>query len=718
MDKQGEHAWLEEVLGDRALGWVKSENNKTVSALGNPEGSPLYNRVLGILTSKDKIPQIRKIGDLFYNFWQDEANPRGLIRRCTLESYRSGKPDWETVLDLDALGKAEGESWVFKGQVNLDDGTVEGQNRTLLMLSRGGADATVVREFNYSSNSFIKPESGGFVVPEAKSRVTWRDKDTLVLGTDMGNGTLTDSGYPRCVYEWKRGTPLSSARLTFEGDKTDVSVSSYFSRHREHVAEWRYRAVNFYEGVYEVRLCDSDGQPTSEWVSLEGVIPADASIRTFADCALIELKSPWRGFAEGSLLSIPLTTLLAGKLSDDNQALTVLFEPRDGVSLDASVRTRNLLLLSTLDHVKSRIVFWRYEDGKWVPAGSEDKPMIRGASLRAVDDDESDNMFLTTASFTSPSTLSLVDASRGPQALSVQEKDVLRRLPDMFDASNVSVTQGFATSKDGTKVPYFLIRPQQEEAGPQPTLLYGYGGFLISLTPAYSATVGAGWVERGGAYVIANIRGGGEYGPKWFEAARKENRNKAYEDMIAVGEDLVRTGVTTPEMLAARGGSNGGLLMGNIMTQRPDLFGAIVCAVPLLDMKRFSHLLAGASWMAEYGNPDTDDWDKFMIKYSAYHNLDPKAKYPPLLMTTSTRDDRVHPYHARAFVKRLQEMGPPATPAPMYYYENMEGGHGGAADAKQQAFMTALYLDFLRDTIGKGKIANASAQGFEPPLRK
>jgi prolyl oligopeptidase len=322
-----------------------------------------------------------------------------------------------------------------------------------------------------------------------------------------------------------------------------------------------------------------------------------------------------------------------------------------------------------------------------------------------VDDDESDLVFWTTSGFTQPSTLSLADATQGPAGLSAAEP--LRSLPAMFDASGQEVTQGMATSKDGTQVPYFMVKGPNP--GPAPTLLYGYGGFRISLEASYASTVGAGWLERGGTFVQANIRGGGEFGPPWHAAALREKRHKAYEDMEAVAEALVARGVTTPAKLAVRGGSNGGLLVGNMLTRRPDLFGAVVCAVPLLDMRRYHKLLAGASWVGEYGDPDKDDDWAFLKHYSAYHQIDPKptANYPPLLMTTSTRDDRVHPYHARSFVKRLQDVqaegGVPAgSGQALYYYENVEGGHGGAADAKQQAFMTVLYLEFLKATIGKG----------------
>jgi len=340
--------------------------------------------------------------------------------------------------------------------------------------------------------------------------------------------------------------------------------------------------------------------------------------------------------------------------------------------------------------VKSRLHFLRWSGGSFQDEGAEPTAQIRGTSVMPLDDEDNDEYFLVTNTFTQPSTMGLADASHGPSG--VRTATPLKHLPEQYNATGLAAFQAEARSADGTLVPYFCVcRKDLPRDGSTPTLLYGYGGFEISQTPGYSALIGAGWLEKGGCYVVANIRGGGEFGPGWHRAALKENRQKAYDDFIAVAEDLIATGITSPQRLGIRGGSNGGLLVGNMMVQRPDLFGAVVCAVPLLDMKRYSHLLAGASWMAEYGNPDTEDW-QFLQRYSPYHNLDASASYPALLMTTSTKDDRVHPYHARCFVKRLQEIGKGDT---VFYYENIEGGHGGAADAKQSAYVTSLYLNFL-----------------------
>lgn len=427
-------------------------------------------------------------------------------------------------------------------------------------------------------------------------------------------------------------------------------------------------------------------------------MPEGARTSQFGDRLLVWLRKPWdlagRTMPGGSLLSFGIDDFCSRGTA---AAAEVLFTPSARTSLQDFDATRNYLVLNILDNVKSLLHFWRWapETSAWVSEGAEPSAAIRGASLQPLDEEESDEYFFATNSFTQPSSLSLADASLGPSGVPLAKP--LKQLPAQFDSSGLTTFQREARSADGTTVPYFCIcKEGSKPDGTTPTLLYGYGGFEISQTPGYAALTGASWLERGGCYVVANIRGGGEFGPSWHQAALRENRQRAYDDFVAVAEDLVASGITSPRCLGIRGGSNGGLLVGNMMVQRPDLFGAVVCAVPLLDMKRYSHLLAGASWMAEYGDPDTDDW-QFLQRYSPYHNLDPGASYPALLMTTSTKDDRVHPYHARCFVKRLNEMDKGDT---VFYYENIEGGHGGAADAKQSAYVTSLYMNFLWKMLG------------------
>jgi len=597
------------------------------------------------------------------------------------------------VIDVDALGEKEGESWVWKGHSVCREYDASGKalppRRTMVALSPGGSDAVVRREFDMVEKRFIEPGEGGFVIsPAMKSRVSWINRDLLLVGADLGEGSMTDSGYPRVVREWQRNTPLADAPVVFEGDAKDVAVTGYLSRSRGHAYEWRHRATSFYTSRREVRKHGSDGH----WTCLEEKgLPDGAQTSQFADRLLIQPRENWefagQSFLAGSLISVGLDDFCS---SSSTAEMQVLFQPSQRTSLSNFSDTKNYLILEVMDTVKNRLQFWRWANGSFQDEGTEPSAQIRGTSVMPLDDEDSDDYFLVTSTFTKPTSMSLADAACGPSG--VQVATTLKSLPEQFNAAGLTAFQSEARSADGTLIPYFCICHEAlPRDGSTPTLLYGYGGFEISQTPGYNALVGSGWLEKGGCYVIANIRGGGEFGPGWHRAALKENRQKAYDDFIAVAEDLVATGITSPQHLGIRGGSNGGLLVGNMMVQRPDLFGAVVCAVPLLDMKRFSHLLAGASWMAEYGNPDTEDWE-FLQRYSPYHNLDPSVNYPPLLMTTSTKDDRVHPYHARSFVKRLQDMG---NGDAVFYYENIEGGHGGAADAKQAAYVTSLYQNFL-----------------------
>lgn len=703
--RDGEHAFLEEVEGEAALSYVKELNSECLTSLSDPISTPLYSRILAILNNKEKIPYVRKIGPFLYNFWKDEEHIRGLWRRTSLESYVTSNPTWETVLDLDALGREEGESWVYKGHKLCDLDMNVDPSRTLLMLSRGGSDATVIREFDLISKTFVPPENGGFVVPEAKSRVSWLTPDVLLIGTNFdaltpssasASPSLTSSGYPRTIHRWLRGTALSASVCEFEGEVSDVSVGTSVTMHAGHVFEWRTRAMTFYTSKKYVRRGDSDS-----WHELS--IPEDAETSQFLDQMLISLRSDWTvissatavstSYTSGSLLAVDITSFMH---HGTDAAITVLFEPSARVSLDSYTELKSRLLLHVLDNVKSQIWFWTYDGDRWQMQDKENEGVIRGASMTAYDSDHSDQYWLTTSTFLQPSRLHLADASLGVAGIAAAVASPLKSLPCQFDTSGLIEEQRQAPSADGTLIPYFIIRPQGM-SGPRKTLLYGYGGFEISLTPYYPAVTGAGWLSNGGVYVLANIRGGGEFGPQWHQAALKENRCKAYDDFIAVAEHLVTSGITTSKQLAIQGGSNGGLLMGNMITRRPDLFGGVVCQVPLLDMKRYSHLLAGASWMAEYGNPDVEEEWEYLKRYSAYHNIAKDgAAYPPIIVLTSTKDDRVHPYHARSFVKRLRDVGAPH----VLYYENIEGGHGGAADNKQQAFMTCLYMQFLDKTVG------------------
>ena len=698
-EKDGVDRWLEAVDSEEALNWVKTQNKACFESLGTPQESELFDKALKILDNKEKIPHVTKIGDFYYNFWTDETNPRGLLRRTTLLKYKSKEPKWEVVLDIDALGKAEGESWVYKGYELYKPDPSTGEDvstlcRVLLRLSRGGADATVVREFDMLKGKFV---AGGFEMPEAKSYCRWKDLNTLIIGTDFGEGSMTDSGYPRTVREWKRGTELHEAKQIQEGDQTDVGVMGYITKHKGYKFQFCHFSHTFYTNSLLIKL------PMGSWIKVPK--PEDATVSVFADKFLISLRSDWTVGGEvthpsGSLITVDIKELIQ---KAENSNFTVLFTPTERCSLEGYTITNNFVVLETLDNVLSRVIFWRHsKDRGWVLSSEEEKPAIRGVSFRAVDEDTNDYLWMTTYSFLNTTRLSMVDARNGAAGLAGAKQ--LKALPDMFDSEGLVEEQFEAVSEDGTKIPYFMVYKKGATMdGSNPTLLYGYGGFEISMTPGYAAIVGKMWLEKGGIYAVANIRGGGEFGPRWHQAALKANRKLAYDDFIAVGEDLVRRKVTSPRRLGIRGGSNGGLLMGNMITRRPDLWGAVVCQVPLLDMFRYNKLLAGASWMAEYGNPDIAEEWAYLQKYSAYHNIDPQAQYPPLLMTTSTRDDRVHPYHARSFVKRMLEVAAKngAAPNSVLYYENIEGGHGGAADSRQQAEAQTLVYGFLWDVLSR-----------------
>ena len=668
-DPHDPYLWLEEVQGAKQLEWVKERNAESLAELAATDAfRTLEGRILSILDSREKIPYVTRIGDRHYNFWRDAANPRGLWRRTTIDEYRKAEPAWETVLDVDALAKAEGENWVWHGATVL-----EPEDRICLVsLSRGGADADVVREFDLERPGFV---ADGFTLPEAKSTVAWRSHDCLFVASDFGPGSLTASGYPRTVREWVRGTPLASAPLVYEGQADDMSVHAWRDPAPGYEREFVHRQITFYTSELFLRR---DGR----LVRIDK--PDDASAAVHREWLLLELRSAWTVAGQthpaGSLLAIDLDRFLAG-----DRGFDVLFAPGPRTSLVAFATTRHSVIVTTLDNVRNRLFVLTPGAEGWRREPLPGVPDIGTASVQPVDDLESDDYFLITASPVQPTTLALgvAGAAAAPQRL--------KQSPAFFASAGLEVAQHEAVSRDGTRIPYFQIGPATLPAdGSTPTLLYGYGGFEIPLVPGYDAATGAAWLERGHVHVIANIRGGGEFGPAWHQAALREKRPRAYEDFIAVAEDLVARKVTSPAHLGIKGGSNGGLLVGNIYWLRPELFGAVVCQVPLLDMRRFHRLLAGASWIGEYGDPDKPEEWAFIRGFSPYHAIERARTYPPILITTSTRDDRVHPGHARKMTARLREYG-----KRVLYYENIEGGHGGAADNRQRAFMDALGWTFL-----------------------
>jgi prolyl oligopeptidase len=665
------YLWLEEVTGEPALSWVRERNDESLAVLARGERFEQVRReAREVLDSDERIPYVRRRGDHLYNFWQDAEHPRGLWRRTTLESYRADEPDWEILLDIDALGAQESENWVGRGAAVLRPE----YRRCLVPLSRGGADATVVREFDLETKSFVED---GFFLPEAKSFLGWIDEDRVYVGTDFGPGSLTSSGYPRIVKEWRRGTPLSEAVTIFEGKPDDVSVSAFHDHTEGFERDFVRRAIDFYSSEKYLRV-SADVAGSEGLVKID--VPHDVDVSVHREWMLIRTRTPWTfgdtTYPAGALLAAPFEAYMAGE-----RDLTVLFEPDPHTSLSSFAWTRHHLILGTLSDVKSRLDVLTPTDAGWDRTPLAGVPEIGNTEIAGTDPDHSDEYFLNSSGFTEPSTLRY-----GHIGGSVE---VLKRAPSFFDAAGLSVRQLFATSADGTRIPYFVVSPEGIE-GPGPTLLTGYGGFEIALTPSYSGVIGRGWLARGGTYVVANIRGGGEYGPGWHRSALRENRVRAYEDFAAVASDLASRGIASPQTLGIQGGSNGGLLMGVMLTRYPELFGATLCQVPLLDMRRYHVMLAGASWMAEFGDPDEEaDW-AFLRGYSPYHQARAGRPYPPVLFATSTRDDRVHPGHARKMAARMRELG-----YDVAYYENIEGGHGGAADNEQLAFKNALALEFL-----------------------
>ncbi|WP_243649338.1 prolyl oligopeptidase family serine peptidase [Luteibacter rhizovicinus] len=666
--------WLDDIDGAKQLDWVKARNADTVGKYASgPEFSTLQSRLLEVLDSDAKIPMVNKVGDHFYNVWRDKQHPKGLWRRTTLAEYRKDKPAWETVVDIDALAASEKENWVWHGAQCLKPD----YRRCLVSLSRGGADADVVREFDLVTKTFI---ADGFTLPEAKSQVAWIDEDHIYVATDFGPGSMTTSSYPRIVKEWKRGTPLASATTVYEGKPTDMSISAFRDRTPGFERDFVQRALEFYNSETYVR--GKDGKLTRIDV------PNDATTDVQREWLLIEPRTAWtvngKTYASGSLLAAKFDDFMAGK-----RDIAVLFEPDAHSSLAGYSWTRHHLLVNVMRDVVSSIeVLTPEANGPWKRETLGGAPALSTVQAGGIDADDTDEYFLTVSGFLQPTTLYYGTLGQGKQ-------EALKHSPAFFDASKYAVSQHFVTSKDGTRVPYFEIAPKSMKAdGNNPTLVYGYGGFEISLQPAYSGSVGRAWLDKGGVYVIANIRGGGEYGPRWHQAALKANRPRAYEDFAAVSQDLIDRKITTPKHMGMMGGSNGGLLAGNMLTKYPQLYGAVVSQVALLDMKRYTHMSAGASWMAEYGDPDKADEWAYIQTFSPYQNVKAGTKYPPVLFTTSTRDDRVGPVHARKMAAEMQSMGFDAS-----LYENIEGGHGAAADNKQAAFMSALAYTYLWDHL-------------------
>jgi len=676
------YLWLEEVEGEKALEWVRAQNAESLAVLeADPRFQPMLAEAKEILNSTARIPDGAIHNGQVYNFWQDADHVRGLWRRASVKSYRSGAPDWETVLDYDKLAADEGRNWVAGAIACL----YPAYAHCMVELSDGGKDAGYWREFNTETKTFVE---NGFALAEAKSNLDWADADTLIVGADMGEGSLTDSGYPRTLRVWRRGQALDQAELIFEGEKTDVSTFPRIEHDGDRTHLFAQRGVTFFESEYY--YSPGVGEPLAK---LD--IPGGADLFGVLDGrAIFLLRTP---MTKGDA-SFKVGAIVAYELSTGD--VETVFEPSASQAVDdGSVNIgKSSLILKYLEDVSGKAARLTRDrkSGKWaaaaiaLPANGVVKTISAGGGT--------DDAIFSYESQTSPNALYYV--TRKNKVRKIMEA------PSFYDAAGVVVEQRFATSRDGTRVPYFIMAKESVlKAGNAPTIQYGYGGFLNPILPVYyedpsrpqhGALAGKLWVSRGGALVISNIRGGSEYGPQWHSAALKENRQKSFDDFIAISEDLIRTGVTTPEKLGAIGRSNGGLLMGAILTQRPDLYAAIDCGVPLFDMKRYNKLLAGASWMAEYGDPDIPEEWAYISKYSPYQNLKKGVDYPKVFFYTSTKDDRVHPGHARKAVAKMTELGHKP-----FYYENIEGGHGGTANQDQLAYRTALeYAYFARMLMG------------------
>ncbi|MEL7311127.1 MAG: prolyl oligopeptidase family serine peptidase [Pseudomonadota bacterium] len=679
VDYEDPNLWMEEVEGDRALAWVREQNDRSLAGLtAQAAYETNLEKAMALAVSDDRIPYGTIRDGYVYNFWQDATNVRGLWRRTPVASYLTDSADWETVLDFDRLAKEEDKNWVYKGA---DCFRPAGADRTLCLvsLSDGGKDAVVLREFDLETKAFVE---GGFTTPEAKQGSAWIDQDTVLIATDWGGdgSTLTESGYPSDVRLWRRGEALEGATSVYTGDASDVGVWPWASELDS--GEMIYGAVEadtFFTRTFWLLTGDSP---------LAFPLPPKANLDDRLDgYQFVTLQQDWsvqgQEFRSGDLVAFELAAFLE---SGTMPPVELVFRANDRQAVNGVAVAKGAALLSINDNVASRVLLLSRGDAGW-QTEDVDLPGTGQASIYFADSRE-DTVFINYEGFLTPDTLLAYSAKSG-------EMTPVNSLPAKFDAEGLTVSQFQAVSKDGTRVPYFVVhRADIEFDGKTPTLLYGYGGFEVSLRPSYSANIGRLWLEQGGAYALANIRGGGEFGPAWHQAGLKQNRQRIYDDFIAVGEDLIDRKITSTDHLGIMGGSNGGLLMGVMLTQRPDLWNAVVIQVPLLDMLRYHKLLAGASWVDEYGDPEVAEERAFLETISPYQNFDEDADYPTPFFVTSTKDDRVHPGHARKMAKRFQE-----AEKPFLYYENIDGGHSAAANQKERARRTALEFTYLRDQL-------------------
>jgi len=659
------YAWLEDVHGAKPLAWAAEQNQKSLAILkADPRYQKNYDSILEVLDAPDRIPSGSIRHGSVYNFWQDAKNPKGIWRRTAIADYANPAPKWDILLDVDALAKSEKENWVFEGAE-----CAPKETRCLIRLSRGGGDAVVVREYDLKAK---KLATDGFSLKEAKSDASYIDDNTVLFASDFGKGSLTNSGYARIVKLWKRGTPVSSAKTIHEGKVEDVLVAPATFHTQEGDFALTIRAVSFFENEYYA-------VDVAKGTTKKLPLPLSADVKGMINGAWVAtLRKDFAG-ADGDHIGKGSLVLFR-----NDGSTQVLYTPEARASIESVAVGRDAIYAAITENVIGSVHAFRHGPSGWVDRGVI---LPRGGAVDVVSvNDFGPEAMFNFQSYLTPPTVFFTNGEEQPHAI--------KSLPARFDASGLATEQFEATSKDGTKIPYFVTRPKKLN-GPAPTVLYGYGGFEVSLTPGYSANFGRQWLTHGGIYVVANIRGGGEFGPAWHEAAVKKNRQRAYDDFAAVAQDLIKRGLTTPKQLGIMGGSNGGLLVSAVMVQHPELFGAVVCQVPLVDMIAYMHIGAGASWEGEYGDPAKPDERAYLLTYSPYQNVKKGVKYPPVFFVTATSDDRVTPVHARKMAARMEEQG-----HEVLFYENTDGGHSAAADHKQAAEMWGLSFVYLAEKLG------------------
>ena len=667
------YLWLEEVDGARALAWVEAQNRATLSRFGDARFAADRDLLAAILDRPDNIPGVARRGTRLFNFWKDAAHPRGLWRTTTLDSFATEQPDWEVLLDLDALAEGEGEDWIWAGAATLP----ASHDRAMISLSRGGGDAVVLREFDLAARDFV---ARGFDLPEAKGGAAWLDRDTLLLVSALGDGMATASGYARTVRRWPRGSAPLEAPVIFETRAEFMSAAAGVDRGAAEERLWFAEKPGFFDTIVWI------GDRAGAQRRLE--LPSDAWFRWHRDWLVVRPRTPWtvggRTHPPDSLLGIAFSAFLAGE-----RRFVPLFAPGPRQALQNFFWCGDSLVVSLLDDLSPAFARLTPSAQGWARAAIAGLPQSGTAQVWSLDVEEEElngELLASAQDPLTPPALLLLRPMAAPM--------VLKRAPAAFDPAGLVVTRHEVASTDGTAIPYIQVGPPGE-TGEAPVHLYGYGGFAIPMLPSYNSALGKLWLERGGTGVIACIRGGGEYGTQWHEAGRREGKRLSHDDFAAVAADLVRRGVTRPGRIAAEGGSNGGILITNMLTRYPERFGALFCTIPLIDMRRYARLHAGASWIAEYGDPaDPGDW-QFLAGISAYHAAVPGRAYPPILLATSRRDDRVHPGHARKMAAKLQAMGYAA-----FFYEPAAGGHGYGKDNRERAAFTALGYAFLRRMIG------------------